>query len=248
MKLSGPQFAQVQEALLDAYTDGGLRQMLRVQMDVDLDRIVGPGNLEQRTHELITWAESRSQVERLIQAAHEGNQENRALVKLLADSRNWFTQQDEAPAPLDDVSPTTPQAGHQVFLSYSRQDSQQMQVVYRALTDAGLTVWTDEGLAVGTHSWQNAIEQAVNDAECVVVLMSPDAKLSKWVNIEVNYALEIGLDVLPVLIRGQRRQAVLFSLWDAQYEDGRKDLPAACDRLIATLTRFEILPELQPPP
>ena len=45
MKLSGPQFEQVQEALLDAYTEFGLRQMLRVQMDVDLDRVVGPGNL-----------------------------------------------------------------------------------------------------------------------------------------------------------------------------------------------------------
>ncbi len=36
MSLNGPQLKQLQDTLLDAYTAGGLRQMLRVQMDVDL--------------------------------------------------------------------------------------------------------------------------------------------------------------------------------------------------------------------
>ena len=242
MQLSGPQFAQLQEALLDAYTAGGLRQMLRVQLDVDLEQVAGGSNLTEVTFSLIRWAERREQVQPLIQAAHKGNQENGALASLLAASDAWFTQQSESPQPLGDVAPTTPQSKHQVFLSYSRLDSRQMHIVYDALTGAGLTVWTDEGLAVGTHSWENAIEQAIEDAQCMVVLLSPNAKRSKWVRTEVEYALDIGLEVLPVLLEGNKRQSIPLLLYSFQYEDGRKELATACDRLLATLRRFDLLP------
>ena len=117
-----------------------------------------------------------------------------------------------------------------------------MHVVYRALTDAGLSVWTDEGLAVGTHSWENAIEQAIKEAEFMVVLMSPDAKQSKWVNIEVKYGLGIGLHVLPVLIRGELQESVLFSLYDTQFEDARGDLPGACEQLMVSLQKLAGVP------
>ena len=83
-----------------------------------------------------------------------------------------------------------------------------MQVVYHALTEAGISVWTDEGLAVGTHSWEESIERAINEAACLVVLMSPDAKRSKWVQTEVSYAQDIGLDVFPILLRANRRKSI----------------------------------------
>ena len=243
MKLSGPQFKQLQEALLDAYTEFGLRQMLRFQMEVDLDHEVGSGSLTEVVFNLIGWAERNGKVQPLIKAAHTGNQENARLIALVADAEKWFVPERQAPQPTEALSPATPQASHQIFLSYSRKDSRQMQIVYRALTDAGLSVWTDEGLAVGTHSWQNAIEQAINQAESMVVLMSPAAKQSRWVNLEVSYAQEIGLTLYPLLIKGQRREAVLFSLWDMQYEDGCKHLTTACQRLLATLLGTALQPD-----
>lgn len=41
MSLSGQQIAQIQEALLEAYDESGLTQMLRTQMDVKLEHVAG---------------------------------------------------------------------------------------------------------------------------------------------------------------------------------------------------------------
>ena len=248
MSLNGPQLKQLQDALLDAYTAGGLRQMLRVQMDVDLPRVAGGDNLTEITFSLIQWAERTGQIMRLIEAAYAGNQENQALTALAAAAQSWFGSPDQLSRPLDDMAPAMPRSTGQIFLNYSRQDSQQMHVVYRALIDAGLSVWTDEGLAVGTQDWENAIEQAIDGACCMVVLMSPAAKQSKWVRTEVSYALDGGLDVFPLLLRGNKRQSIPLILYSIQYEDGRPDLPAACDRLITAMARGGVHPIGSSPP
>jgi hypothetical protein len=140
MKLTGPQFNQLQAALLDAYTEFGLRQMLRVQMDVDLDRVAGGANLTEITFNLIRWAERRGQVARLIEAAYAGNQENSLLVRMAADAGSWFVDHSESPKPLDDVSPVTSQASHQVFLSYSRKDSQRPRTLRGGSWDYSVSV------------------------------------------------------------------------------------------------------------
>ena len=45
-------------------------------------------------------------------------------------------------------------------------------------------------------------------ALAMVVLTSPAAKQSKWVRTEVSYALDGGLDVFPLLLRGDKRQSI----------------------------------------
>ncbi len=237
MKLSGPQFKQLQTALLDAYTESELRQMLRVQMNVDLDRLAGGADETEITFNLISWAERRGQVASLIEAAYAGNQENPLLAALVTDAKMWFTDQRESPQPLDDMSPAMPQASHQIFLSYSRKDAEAMRIVYWSLVDAGLHVWIDEGLEPGTPRWQTAIEQAILDTPCMVVLLSPNAKASKWVSAEVDYAQEVGRRVFPILVRGSRRESVHLSLRSVQYVDGTQDLAGACVRLLPALRR-----------
>ena len=68
---------------------------------------------------------------------------------------------------------------HDVFLSYSRKDTIVMRKVRDALRIANITVWTDENLEVGTPAWQMAIQEAVDSAKVMVVLLSPDAKKSQ---------------------------------------------------------------------
>ena len=41
---------------------------------------------------------------------------------------------------------------HDVFISYGREDAVLMQQVEKALLDAGLTIWTDKGIAPGSPS------------------------------------------------------------------------------------------------
>lgn len=93
MKLSGQQFAQIQQAFLDAFTEFTLRQMVRVQLDETLEHIAGGENLTELVFNLIRWAEAKESVPALIRAACAANQANpqlRALDKAVA---TWFKKQ-----------------------------------------------------------------------------------------------------------------------------------------------------------
>src|SRR5262249_9184032 len=95
---------------------------------------------------------------------------------------------------------------HHVFLSYPREDTAMMERIRDDLRSKGLTVWTDENLKPGTSSWKDAIEKAIENAGCVVVILSPDAKQSEWVKKEIDYAVEVcDLRIFPVLVRGDKR-------------------------------------------
>jgi serine/threonine-protein kinase len=53
--------------------------------------------------------------------------------------------------------------------------------------------------------------------------MTPAAKASRWVRIEVDLAQELGRPILPLLAAGERRESVLLSLRDVQHLDMRAD-------------------------
>ncbi len=112
-------------------------------------------------------------------------------------------------------------AAHHIFLSYSRRDKELMEQVYRSLYAAGLNVWTDRGIKPGTRRWKKAIQDAIENTRCLVVLLSPDSKESEWVNRELDYADLHGKPIFPIMVRGDERNSVPFSLVGSQYVDIR---------------------------
>jgi formylglycine-generating enzyme required for sulfatase activity len=142
--------------------------------------------------------------------------------------------------PASAVSPIDLDKQIDIFLSYSRIDAEIMRRLRDDLRGAGFTVWTDDvGLEPGTPSWQRAIEEAIQAAHCVVVLLSPEAKQSRWVEIEVSIAEDFGLRVFPLLVRGDDRNSVLFRLRTTQRIDVRHDYQTAVkDQLIPALLRY----------
>src|SRR5450432_3434874 len=100
---------------------------------------------------------------------------------------------------------------HHIFLSYSHHDTVIMERVRAYLTNAGLDVWIDEtGIEPGIPSWKRAIQSALRESGCLVVIFSPDANESFWVGEELNYANVQGLETFPILARGDERSAVPF--------------------------------------
>ncbi len=97
-----------------------------------------------------------------------------------------------------------------------------MQRVRDALRQAGISVWTDEGIDPGTASWKEQIEQAIIASEVMVVLLSPSANESKWVQREIDYAELHDLLIVPMLVRGTEQDAIPFALSGAQYIDARR--------------------------
>jgi serine/threonine protein kinase len=119
-----------------------------------------------------------------------------------------------------------------IFLSYSRADSDLMARVRDELSSSGFKVWTDGNLTPGTPSWKDGIEQAIEGAGCVVVILSPDSKQSEWVKRELDYALAYGLPIFPVLARGDERSAVPFALISTQRVDIREQYAQGIQNLM----------------
>lgn len=79
MKLKGDIFKQLRDALLDAFPDHGLRSMVRMELEEDLQQIVAPGNLTNQVEELLLWAERNDRVADLIAGARAANPTNKKL-------------------------------------------------------------------------------------------------------------------------------------------------------------------------
>ncbi len=234
--LTGRQIEQLQEALIDAYASrDALRMLVRIELEQNLDVIAGGENLRVLVFNLISWAEQTGAVVQLIDGACRQNSGNPKLRDLQQAARTWagVAQPTRATQPAHRPERATVD----IFLSYSRLDRTQMRIVHDVLRGAGFSVWIDEGLEPGTPSWEEAIEDALHQAQAMVVLLSPHAKASTWVKREISYAQAQGRRVFPLLVDGDQGNAVPISLITAQWVDGRRDVRRA--------VTAELLPAVQ---
>ena len=118
---------------------------------------------------------------------------------------------------------TTGNHRYDVFLSYSRPNAEKMRRLRADLRAAGLNVWTDENLNIGTPSWKRAVEDAIRRTRSLVVLMTPESKGSEWVERELNSAKAHHKPIFPILIRGNAKNAIPFMLNSYQYIDLRRE-------------------------
>jgi TolB-like protein len=85
-----------------------------------------------------------------------------------------------------------------IFISYSRKDSEQANLLAELLSSAGLSCWIDrEGIDVAT-SWSGEIVDAIEQCKAFVVLISPSSVESHNVIKEVSLAAEQRKKILPL--------------------------------------------------
>lgn len=72
-----------------------------------------------------------------------------------------------------------------IFLSYSSNDRERIKPLVAALEGQGWSVWWDRKIPPG-KTWHQTIEEALNDAKCVVVAWTADSVKSDWVMIEAE--------------------------------------------------------------
>src|SRR5262245_60527181 len=87
-----------------------------------------------------------------------------------------------------------------VFLSYSHQDRAYAHALAEWLKDA-FSVWLDDRIDYGT-TWPKIIEENLDSAGVVLVLMSPRSRDSKWVRNELTRAQRTGKPLVPLLLEG----------------------------------------------
>jgi len=114
-----------------------------------------------------------------------------------------------------------------VFISYASEDRATAQRVAAGLDAAGISVWWDRQIQVGSE-WDKSIEEALTAAKCVVVLWTVPAKQSRWVRAEARAALKkvvpimLEPDSIPLAFTGI--QSLRFLGWDGAVESKEFDI------------------------
>src|SRR6266536_700263 len=101
-------------------------------------------------------------------------------------------------------------------VSYSRADIEYTTRLAEHLRSAGLPVWFDHDLVWGAR-FPTEIPQRIKYALAVIVIMSPAAEASEWVEREILEGQCYDRQFLPVLVRGER----FFLLASSCYFDAR---------------------------
>lgn len=125
-----------------------------------------------------------------------------------------------------------------VFLSYSRRDSEFVQRLAGALSDRGKDVWVDvEGIR-DAEVFPAALRSAVERSDGFVFVISPDSVASRFCEQEVEHALELRKRLVPLLHRRvadeQVPEGVRERNWipfddDARFDDGVQRLVDALE-------------------
>jgi len=132
-----------------------------------------------------------------------------------------------------------------IFLSYSSKDLDAAKRLAGVLEASGLTVWWDRAIKPG-KTFDQVIEEALEEASWAVVLWSANSVESNWVKAEAEEAARRG-NLVPVLIEDvrpplafRRIEAAQLQDWDGDPEDheyrqlvevlGGTPAPAAAER------------------
>lgn len=89
--------------------------------------------------------------------------------------------------------------GH-IFISYSKKDVLYAEKLVNALRREGFNPWVDmDDLGAGTH-WQNRLHKQILTCDAYILIMSRNAKASKWVPDELVTAKSKDKPLFPVLL------------------------------------------------
>ena len=92
--------------------------------------------------------------------------------------------------------------GNHVFISYSRKDQTYARSLADDLRRHGCEVWIDDRIDYGDRWWRTIV-QAIRSSAALIVVMTPDAEESDWVEKETMLAQREGKPILPLLLRGK---------------------------------------------
>ena len=131
-----------------------------------------------------------------------------------------------------------------IFISYSSENINFARHLRELLEATGFNVWMDETSLMPSQQWWSTIEKHIMGCDAFLVIMSPEAKESDWVEREILIAekREHRKPIFPILYSGE----VWSRLGNLQYADltgrAKSELPA---NLIEGLKAVGVIPQQQ---
>jgi formylglycine-generating enzyme len=96
----------------------------------------------------------------------------------------------------------------QIFLSHAHQDAQVAQKLAHDLEAHGYDIWLAPDSIRPGEKWVEAINRGLEESGLFVLLLSPEAVASRWVNMETNAAIEFvhegEMQLFPLLLKACR--------------------------------------------
>ncbi len=130
-----------------------------------------------------------------------------------------------------------------VFISYAREDGQFVGHLCGALREAGYTPWLDRESIPGSSEWLVEINKGIDNAGAVIVVLSPAACASKFVEEELQYAQKSNRPVVPLQFRQCQLSYGMLWLGQRQYVDLTNDtFLGALQRLDQSLKQLGLVP------
>ncbi|MBL8161523.1 MAG: SUMF1/EgtB/PvdO family nonheme iron enzyme [Anaerolineae bacterium] len=125
-----------------------------------------------------------------------------------------------------------------IFISYAKKDTRDLALRLRAALTAipGMTAWMDASLETG-ESWAEQIQEEIDKADLVVVLLSPDVNrkgLRSFVLNEIDFAQQEHKPIIPVMAQPTR---VPVQLAGIQYISLTGDPDTALRDLVSSIAR-----------
>jgi hypothetical protein len=137
-----------------------------------------------------------------------------------------------------------------LFISYSRRDTEYVSTLVTALRKEGFDVWFDKNIQTGTD-WDSTIEEELKKANAIVLILSETSVASDNVKDEMSYAMGLDKPVIPIKIeecdvpmRLARKQFVDFTIMgqEAGFERLVKDLHLSLNEPAKPVTKGSFKP------
>lgn len=91
-------------------------------------------------------------------------------------------------------------AKYDIFISYSRKDTDLITPILDALKDKGYTLWLDTEGKYHSEKFRGKIVKAIKESSCVVFFSSKNSNESEWVRREINVADEENKTIIPFIL------------------------------------------------
>jgi hypothetical protein len=91
-----------------------------------------------------------------------------------------------------------------VFISYAHSDADQARRLVSALRTANVTGWMDSADIAAGEAISSAVRDALRQSTAVLVLLSPRALQSEWVQFEIGAAEALNKRIIPVIVSGDQ--------------------------------------------
>jgi hypothetical protein len=89
-----------------------------------------------------------------------------------------------------------------VFISYAHSDVDEVRPLVRALKELNVAGWFDAADISAGESIASAVRSAMKRSSALIVLLSPRALHSEWVQFEIGAAEALDKKIIPIIISG----------------------------------------------